>query len=378
MSNDFNEATHDVAEQGKVKCKDCGGILEYNPGVSSLKCIYCGTENEIKDSNKPAEVVEQDFNAFLANATASAETMEVTTVKCGSCGSSTSLRPNVTSDTCPFCGTALVLKGGTTSSTIKPKYLLPFSIDKKKGIDLFKKWISGLWWAPNDLKAIAQNDKLKGLYIPYWTYDYNTLSHYTGLQGTHYYVTETYTETENGQTVTKTREVQKTNWITVSGTVTDDFDDMLVNASKSLPEKLANDLEPWDLKELKDFNEQFLTGFVSEQYQIDVKEGFEKAKKRMEQVIRGTVNKAIGGDVQQITTLNTTYNNITFKHILLPIWLSAYRYSDKVYRFMINGRTGEVQGERPYSFWKIFGAVVGALVVIGGGIYLYYRHKHGM
>src|SRR5665213_798989 len=114
MSNDFNEPTAEVAEQGKVKCKDCGGILQYNPGVQSLTCVYCGTENEIKDNAKPAEVVEQDLNAFLANATSSADTIQMTTVKCGSCGSSTTLRPNVTSDTCPFCGTALVLTGGST------------------------------------------------------------------------------------------------------------------------------------------------------------------------------------------------------------------------------------------------------------------------
>ncbi|MCX6312340.1 MAG: hypothetical protein NT084_11980 [Bacteroidetes bacterium] len=376
MANDFNEATHEVAEQGKVKCKDCGGLLEFNPGVSSLKCIYCGTENEIQTSNEPVVEEEQDFLAYLANATATAETIQVTTVKCGSCGSSTSLRPNVTSDSCPFCGTALVLSGGSTSSSIKPKYLLPFSIDKNKGIELFKNWIGGLWWAPNDLKNVARNDKLKGLYIPYWTYDSNTISNYTGQQGTHYYVTESYTETVNGQSVSKTRQVQKTRWIPVSGTVNDAFDDVLVNASKSLPEKLANELEPWDLHELKAFNEQFLTGFVTEQYQIDVKEGFEKAKVRMESVIRGTVNKSIGGDVQQITSLNTTYNDITFKHILLPIWLSAFRYSEKVYRFMINGRTGEVQGERPYSWMKITGAILGGLAVIGTAIFLYMKLKH--
>ncbi|HET6991798.1 MAG TPA: hypothetical protein VFJ43_10760, partial [Bacteroidia bacterium] len=309
MANDFNEATHDVAEQGKVKCKDCGGILQFSPGQQSLTCIYCGTVNEVQGANEPVVEEEQDFTAYLANATASAETMQTTTVKCGSCGSSTSLQPNVTSDSCPFCGTALVLKGGTTSSTIKPKYLLPFSIDKNKGKELFKKWIGELWWAPNDLKRIAENDKLKGLYIPYWTYDSNTVSNYSGMRGDHYYVTESYTTTENGQSVTKTRQVQKTRWTPASGTVRDDFDDVLINASKSLPEKLAQELEPWDLKELKAFNEQFLTGFISEQYQVDVKEGFDKAKVRMEKVIRGTVNKAIGGDVQQISSLHTTYNN---------------------------------------------------------------------
>lgn len=376
MSNDFNEATHDIAEQGKVKCKDCGGILQYSPGQNSLTCIYCGTLNEVAGSNEPVEVEEQDLMDYLSNKPSSVETMQTIVVKCGSCGSSTSLQPNITSDSCPFCGTALVVQGGGTSAnSIRPSYLLPFKIDKKKGVEVFNKWIHGLWWAPNDLKAIAKNDKLKGLYIPYWTYDSNTYTNYTGQRGTHYYVTESYTTTENGKSVSRTRQVQKTSWVPVSGTVNDDFDDVLVNASKSLPEKLAHELEPWDLHELKHFNEQFLTGFITEQYQVDVKTGFEKAKVQMEKVIRGTVNRHIGGDVQQITSLNTTYENVTFKHILLPIWLSAYRYSEKVYRFMINGRTGEVQGERPYSFWKIAGAIVGALAVIGAAVVIYMQMK---
>ncbi|MBI3511616.1 MAG: hypothetical protein HY064_13225 [Bacteroidetes bacterium] len=373
MSNDFSEKTQDVAEQGKVKCKDCGGILEFSPGVQSMKCIYCGTQNDLGEQLKAVATEEIDFESFLANAENSAEKMEATIVKCDSCGSSTTLRPNVTADNCPFCGTALVLKGGTTASFIKPKYLLPFRIDKNKGMEAFKKWLSGLWFAPGDLKNAAQNDKLKGLYIPYWTYDSDTASKYSGMRGDHYYVSESYTV--DGKT--QTRQVRKTRWTPTSGNVNDKFDDILVMASASLPEKLAQELEPWDLKELAAFNEQLLTGFVAERYQTDVKQGFEKAKKRMEEIIRSTVKKHIGGDEQQILTLNTNYNKTTFKHLLLPIWLSAFKYSNKVYRFMINARTGEVQGERPYSFWKIFGTIAGAVAVIGGAIYFYYRYKHG-
>jgi ribosomal protein S27E len=373
MSNDFNEKTAEVAEQGKVKCKDCGGLLEFSPGVQSMKCIYCGTENDMSDSLKAVATEEIDFNAFLANAENSAEKMEATIVKCDSCGSSTTMQPNVTADSCPFCGTALVLKGGTSSSFIKPKYILPFKVDKKKGLEAFKKWLSSLWFAPGDLKNAAQNDKLKGLYIPYWTYDSNTTSDYTGMRGDAYYVTETYTV--DGKT--QTRQVRKIRWTPASGRVADKFDDILVMASASLPEKLANELEPWDLKELAAFNESLLTGFIAEKYQVDVKNGFEKAKKRMEEVIRKSVKTHIGGDEQQVLTLNTKYSDTTFKHLLLPIWLSAFKYNAKVYRFMINARTGEVQGERPYSFWKIFGAIVGGLAVIGGGIYLYLKFKHG-
>jgi hypothetical protein len=95
----------------------------------------------------------------------------------------------------------------------------------------------------------------------------------------------------------------------------------------------------------------------------------------MRPVIESTVRTDIGGDVQQISSLSTDYNDIKFKHILLPLWISAYRYNEKVYRFTVNARTGEVQGERPYSAWKIFFFVLTILAVIGGGIYLYSEYK---
>ncbi|HRD39462.1 MAG TPA: hypothetical protein PLC65_12580, partial [Bacteroidia bacterium] len=145
------------------------------------------------------------------------------------------------------------------------------------------------------------------------------------------------------------------------------FDDVLIVASHSLPEKMAHDLEPWDLHELKAFNDKYLSGFVSESYQVNLKDGFEKAKDRMDGTIRSSVRSDIGGDEQQILSLNNQYNDIKFKHILLPVWLSAYRYNDKVYRFMINARTGEVQGERPWSTAKILLLVLG-IVAVGVGI----------
>jgi LSD1 subclass zinc finger protein len=369
--NDFSEKTHEV--EGKVNCKDCGALLRFNPGTTSLSCEYCGAHNDIAHLVQPvAEAEEIDLEAFLANAQQSAETITLSVVKCQNCGASTTLKPNVTADNCAFCGTALVIMSGSTCQIIKPKYMLPFSIDKKKGKEEFKSWLHKLWFAPNALKKFAEEDKLKGIYIPYWTYDSNTVSQYTGMRGDHYYTTETYTV--NGQTQTRT--VQRTRWTPASGTVFNEFDDVLINASNSLPEKYANELEPWDLHQLTHFNEQLLSGFQAEQYQLDVRNGFDKAKARMEGVIRTSAMRDIGGDVQQVLSLNSTYNDVTFKHILLPIWISAYRFKGKVYRFMINGRTGEVQGERPYSGWKIFFAVLAGLVVIGGIVYLIVQNKN--
>ena len=232
-------------------------------------------------------------------------------------------------------------------------------------MDTYSQWLKKLWWAPNDLLQLAsQEGKLVGMYIPYWTYDANTTTSYTGERGEEFTETEEYETTENGETVVRTRTIVRTVWFPASGTIETGFDDTLVIASRSLPVDNTEKLEPWDLQNLVPFNPGFLSGYKTESYQIDLKEGFDVAKSKMEEVIRENVLRDIGGVQQRIHFMNTAYDGITFKHILLPLWISAYRYQNKVYRFMINGRTGEVQGERPYSWVKITLAIVAGIAII--------------
>ena len=374
---EFEETTKTISNQ--LDCRECGALLKYAPGTTHLKCEYCGAANEIAEAAAPTVIEEIDFVKFLNENYDGVEKQEVITVKCNNCGASSTLLPNITSDSCPFCASPIVITGGTANSIIKPKYLLPFKIEIKQAVEDFKKWIGSLWFAPNDLKKYADSsDKLNGMYIPYWTYDSETVSSYSGERGTNYTTTESYSTFENGKSVTKTRTVTRISWSYVSGTVYNNFDDILVLASNSLPEKYTNALEPWDMQNLTAYSDKFLSGFRTESYQVDVKTGFEKSKVIMEAGIRTSICRDIGGDHQRISSVNSTYNNITFKHILLPVWLSAYRYKEKVFRFMINGRTGEVQGERPYSTIKIVLAVLG-VIAIGVGIYFgiqYYNQTH--
>ncbi len=359
----MEEKTSEVSNA--LKCINCGAILKFAPGTNSLKCEYCGASNTISSADKKTIIEEIDLETF--NTVDTSEKQTVSTVKCEGCGASTTLKPNVTSDSCPFCGASLVINSGSTSSILKPKYVLPFKIEQKAALQSFKKWTDNLWFAPGDLKRYATTtDKLAGMYIPYWTYDSNTDSTYNGMMGMDY--TETYTEQENGKTVTRTR--TKIMWTPCSGNVQNDFDDVLVIASNSLPENYANALEPWDIEAFTDFSEKYLSGFRTETYQVDVKSGFEKAKIKMNAVIQQTVCNDIGGDHQQITTLDTDYKNVTFKHVLLPIWISAYRYNQKIFRFMINGRTGEVQGQRPWSALKIIGTIILVIVILAAGYFL--------
>lgn len=344
-------------------CKNCSGKLQFAPGTNKLKCPYCGTENEIEAS--PEVFEELDFEKFVKEFEEKETTEEVATIKCQGCGAQTTFNPNVVSDACPCCGSPLVIKNATTSHLIKPKAILPFGIDQNKAFSEFSSWINKLWFAPNKLKRYArQEGKLTGLYIPYWTYDSDTSTDYTGERGDDYQTSETYVTTENGKPVTRTRTVTKTRWTSVSGHIDKLFDDVLVVASKSLPKEYVEKLEPWDLNHLVAFNDRYLSGFKTESYQVDLREGLDDAKSKMNSAIHAAICRDIGGDRQKVNSMNTTWKNITFKHILMPVWISAYSFKNKTYRFLINGRTGEVQGERPYSWIKITLAVLAAAAVI--------------
>ena len=359
----------DKHDQKEILCKNCGAKLSFAPGTQHLKCEYCGAMNEIEISKE--EIKENDFLEFLDKGIDTAPKEVVNTLKCDACGAETTFEPNVVSEACAFCGNNLVVKNATSHDIIQPKSLLPFKVDNKESIALFQKWLADLWWAPNALKKYARQKKISGMYIPYWTYDSDTTSDYTGQRGDNYQETETYEE--DGET--KTRIVTRTRWTYVSGRVWENFDDVLILASHSLPKKYIEKLEPWDLESLVPYDGKFLSGFKTESYQVDLKDGFEEAKDKMEVVIRGKIKNDIGGDHQRISSLSTYYDDITFKHILLPVWISAYRYNDKVYRFMVNGRTGEVQGERPYSVIKITLFVLFIISLIVAGYFLYQKYK---
>jgi hypothetical protein len=319
-------------------------------------------ENQIPREHAP--VNERDFAAQLAAMERQAEQVASVVVHCDNCGAETTLKPNVTADRCPFCGGGIVAQGKSTQ-LIKPQALLPFHVDRNQAGQAFRQWIAGLWFAPSELSKRAEAAQIAGVYIPAWTYDTDTTSDYTGQRGDDYWDTETYSSVENGKHVTRTRRVRKTRWWPVSGTVSNSFDDVLVLASRSLPEECARELEPWDLANLTPYQDEFLSGFVAESYQIGLPEGFEIAKSLVAPEIEQTIGADIGGDHQRISSVETHYFNITFKHLLLPVWISAYLYGGKTYRFLVNARTGEVQGERPYSWVKITLAILAALVVIG-------------
>ena len=359
--------TKPPASDRKFPCKNCGAKLDFDPSQRALKCPYCGHVEEIAPSQ--STVRECDFQAYLGKQ--AGETAAIagrsTEVRCPGCQANVLLEDNVVTDACPFCGTHLSnTKPEEAQEQIPPQCILPFALAKDKAIAAFNGWISGLWFAPSDLLQLANIGQLSGVYVPFWTYDSMTYSHYTGQRGDDYWDTETYTETDaEGHSVTRTREVRKTRWTYVSGEVDHFFDDVLVCASRSLPENYVTKLEPWDLQDLESFKADFLAGFKTERYTVTLGDGFSEAQQIMTTEIRQLCEQDIGGDHQRLSDVSTQHVGVTFKHLLLPIWLAVYRYNNNTYRILVNARTGDVTGTRPWSALKITLAVLAGLVVLG-------------
>lgn len=334
-------------------CKSCGADVLFTPGVG-LKCPFCGHTDKIAETGEQIE--EFSFDHYLKFRQPAPVRSGGKDIQCKACGAETTVDAAVTSMNCAFCGNPMVLEAVALPPQLQPEAVIPFRISKDQCLDLFRTWVKSRWFAPNALKRLAATDKIVGVYRPYWTYDSHTASFYVGERGDAYYVTEHYTDSQGRR---QSRQVRKIRWTPKSGHVQHFFDDVLVSGGKPL-EWNTN----YDLAALKPYDASFLAGWSAERYSIPPETAWGSAKQIMDGHIHTLVRQDIGGDEQRVHSVRTSYNAVKFKHILLPIWLSAYFYRGKQFRFQINGQTGEVRGQRPYSFWKIFFLVLGIVAAI--------------
>ena len=355
-----SEATQKLPEdQARTfPCEGCGADLEFNIKVQQLKCSFCGFEKEINLSEE-ATVEEQDLNAMLekqATKKSSETTSTDSEYNCSTCAGTVLFQNNIISTECPYCGSPVQKEEVHESSNrIPTDAVLPFMIPHEEAKQNLKKWVESRWFAPGDFKERGVQGKFNGLYMPHWTFDALTFNHYTGERG------ETYTVKDSqGNTKTKTR------WYPANGRFQRFFDDVLVCAVRDAKRKLMEKLEPWHLDKAVPFNQESLAGYQAMTYEVELKEGFRLGQERMDEAIRKEVKRRIGGARQRIHSVDSRYDGLTFKNLMLPVWMLAYRYNDKSYQVVVNASTGEVQGERPWSWVKIlFTALLGVGIFFG-------------
>jgi LSD1 subclass zinc finger protein len=342
-----------------LPCHNCGAALLFAPGAGALKCPACGTVNApplITPPVQGAAIEELDYLTYLRNQAGAEAQIEPRLVGCAACGAQTELPANVVAGRCAFCASPLVADQAQTRRLIQPRALAPFTLEAPAAQAAFARWIRGLWFAPGALRhAVDRAEDVRGVYLPYWTFDARADSAYAGERGDD----RTVSEHRGGTTAQRT----VTDWRPAAGQVSLRFDDELVVASESIPAHLARVLGGWQLGALVPYAHDYLAGFTVEAYRTGLEQGFAQAQQRFDVAITNAVRRDIGGDRQRIHQLSTRLSDISFKHVLLPVWIASYRFGGAAYRIVINGQTGAIAGDRPYSAWKI-GLAVAALVLL--------------
>jgi len=357
--------------QKKFSCPACGGEAQWNPAKKALICPFCGTtspaQTELTEGGEET-IVEHDLAAALRSIPDASRGWQAnkTMVKCQSCQAISVFDAERVGQRCDFCGSSALVPYEEVKDAFRPESLLPIKISETQVRDSMRRWYGSRWFAPNKLKRAALTDTVKGLYIPYWTFDAQVHADWTAESGYYYYETETYRDSDGK---TQTRQVQKVRWVPSSGSLDHFFDDELVPASRGVQPAMLRRVEPFPTQELVGYQPGFLSGWVVERYQIDLLSAARTAREEMEAEITRLCAADVPGDTHRFLQVRTDYSGQTFKHILVPIWLLSYDYATRHFQVVINGYTGAIAGQYPKSWIKITLAVLAAAAAIGAFVW---------
>jgi predicted RNA-binding Zn-ribbon protein involved in translation (DUF1610 family) len=359
MSSQNNEAPVVEAKlEFDAQCPGCGASIEFNPSVAKLKCPYCDYESDIPSPENEEERTAQELAFDEAELRGNTDWgLETKTIICKECAAESIYDALQVADSCPYCGSHQVMEAQGVD-TLAPNGVCTFTVTHKEAAANFHKWIAGKWFMPNEAKRSAKPDSFEGLYLPYWTFDTKTSSRYSAEYGIDREV-----ETSDGKTKTVT------DWYPTSGFYQEFIDDHLVSATKRFDVNMMKKIEPFNLKDNKAYRPEYLSGFAAERYSIGLDDGWKIAQKEISSHLRTKVERKIerekGADSVRSIKLSTTHDNVSYKYLTLPIWISSFRYKNKSYHFMVNGQTGKVGGDVPISPIKVTFAVLVVLAVIG-------------
>lgn len=336
-------------EETDRKCPQCGGTMDFDPATGGLHCPYCDYKEEIKiTESSPKKAEEQDF--ATAEKTGNCDWgVKQKTVTCKSCGAQSVYDALEVASICPYCGSNQVMEANDVS-TLAPGGVVAFQITAKQAGEAFHNWIKGKWFCPKEAKESAKAKSFQGVYLPYWTFDADTTTNYTAKYG----IERVESSGDDTEIVT--------DWYPTSGVYKQFINDQLVSGTTNHEESTMREIEPFDTENNLAYRPEYIAGFGAERYSVGLKEAWEKAKNFIMNRLKGLIESKIKDEHHADSTkdlkMTTTYQNITYKYLMLPIWISSFTYKDKVYQFMVNGQTGKVGGHSPISALRVAVAVL--------------------
>lgn len=364
--HDEEEVLEEIVEparesgQHDFPCGQCGAQMAWDPEADALACDYCGHTQPVPR----AEVGIQEYALEDAGSAARGLGVAMRVSKCGNCGAQVTFDDAATSASCVFCGSANVLEQEANRNAIRPESLVPMDVGDARIRESFKTWIRKLWFRPSDLRKTREFHAV-GVYVPYWTFDCDVHSNWSADSGTYYYVTVTKRVMQDGKWTTVTSRERRVRWRPAWGDRRDAFDDLLVNASRAVPDDLARRLGGFDTSGLVPYRPEYLAGWRAEEYRFDLETGWETGRAQVRRIQEQRCAGDVPGDTHRNLRVLTTFSEVRWKHVLLPVWTLTYRYRGKTYPVLINGQTGRVVGKAPFSWLKIAALVVTIAAIVG-------------
>ncbi len=353
----------EVTARAKFPCPACGAQAEWNPAKQKLVCPFCGTESPYQVNPATGAIEEIDLVKTLRELPDDLRGWhtERRSVRCQNCRAVMVFDPTRVGQNCEFCGSPALVDYAETKDPITPQSILPFKVTQPQIRDQIRRWYASKWFAPNALTRRALVDTIHGVYLPYWTFDAQATCPWRAEAGHYYYTTETYRDSSGRS---QTRQVQHVRWEPASGRIEHFFDDEPVPGSQGVRIDLLKRIEPFPTTDLVPYDTAMLSGFVVEHYQVVLIDAAQHSIDQMTEQLRSMAAGAVPGDTYRALEIFPEFGGRTFKHILVPVWIMTYTYGAKTYQVLANGYTGKLDGVYPLSRWKVFFAIVFALIAV--------------
>jgi LSD1 subclass zinc finger protein len=344
------------------KCPQCGATTRYDIAAGGVACEYCGYQagTEVEQIGRGAK--EYEFTLETLEDSTQGWGVARRELHCDSCGASLTLPEGALTITCPFCASNKVNIHPAPSDVLRPRYLIPCKVEKATVRAKAQEWLGQGWFHPQELSVSAVIERFHGIYLPFWTFDAFITADWKAQVG--YERQESYYD--SGSKTWKTRTVIDWRW--EDGRITLDADDLLVSGSSRVSRIILDRLLPFNLNALTAYHPDFLAGWDAQAYDIDLPKAWETGKSIMRQQAKQGCYSAIHSHHVRNFSMRADFSNEVWRYILLPVYLAAYKFEDKVYQVMVNGQTGVVAGQKPVAWWKIWLAIAALLspgIVLG-------------
>jgi Zn finger protein HypA/HybF involved in hydrogenase expression len=337
------------------KCPQCGASTKFDVAAGSVACEHCGytAAPQAQIVGLRASVME-----FTLETLSKAELgwgVARKEMHCNSCGADMAIAENALSATCPFCASHRVNVREAPDDQLRPRFLIPFKIEPQATRALAQSWLGKGWYHPDELGASAIVDRFTGIYLPFWTFSAQIASDWKAQVG--YERQESYYDNNDKAWKTRTR----IDWRWEKGRVNLGMADLLICGSSRVSQVLVKQLSPFQLKDLVSYAPDFLAGWQAQTYDLTLPKAWEQGKAEMREQARRVCHNSIKSSHVRNFSMTADFAEETWRYVLLPVYLAAYKFEDKVYQVMLNGQTGAIAGQKPVAWWKIWLAVAAML-----------------